>query len=121
MNVLIVGDTNRWLNTVRNILPHSCTVRICRDEVDAFVAQEEPGSQFDLLILANHLSRKDGGLTILREARESNETNPIIIYSDLVCEHAKSEIARFDGIYLSERNDGVDVLAAKVKELLHLQ
>jgi DNA-binding response OmpR family regulator len=118
MNVLVVGDTNRWLDAVRSALPSNFTVHVCRDEIDAFFAQEEPDTQFDLLILANHLSNKDDGLKILREARAVGETNPIIIYSDQVCEQAAKEIDQLNGIYLSPTRDGEATLAKKTKELL---
>jgi DNA-binding NtrC family response regulator len=116
--ILVVGDTDRWLNIVREALPVHCEICICRDEIGAFQAQEEPGNQFDLLILANHLSRENAGLEILREARAVGEHNPVIIYSDHVCKAAAAEIHGLNGVCVSPSRDGKHVLTNTVLRLL---
>ena len=119
MKVLIVGDTDRWRNAVKGALPTGCDICICLDEVAALSTQADDNNDFDLVVLANHLSNSNDGIKILREARAEGEKTPIIIYSDCVDAEAESEIIQLQGTYISPSDDGVDFLAHTARRILN--
>jgi len=117
---LIIGDTPRWLNSVKASLPIGIEKTICTDcgSVNQILYFED--RKFDLLITVLSLGEKDDGLKILREFRRHDKDTPVVFFSRIGDGSVRKEIADLGGIIIRPQhlNGASPELLAKITELL---
>ena len=66
IHILLVGDTARWREQAKSVLPEDCGIRVRYDFVGAIEAIMD-GPPFDLCIMANKTGEPDAGLRLVEE------------------------------------------------------
>lgn len=118
--VLVVGDTPRWINSVKETLPVEVEPNFRTDYDGSNELLHFEDKCFNLLIVALSLGNKNEGLRILREFRLDDKNTPFIIFSRVNDEDTQKEIADLGGIIVRPQNfNGASAeLGAKITELL---
>ncbi len=119
--VLIVGDTPRWINTVKSVLGDTVEIYTATDYINAlgllFNSNPEAEIRFDLHIVGNRLPEMHDGVRLLREIREDGRMEPFVIFSDHIDEETTTACQKLDAPII-KRRDGATTLRAAISSYM---
>ena len=117
IHILLVGDTARWREQAKSVLPEEYTLHVRTDFVGAIEFLADNTTRINLCILANNLCEKDAGLRIVEELQEADDPR-VILYTREISDASRFH-AKELGAVVIDMGD-TQGLSAAVKTLIEI-